>query len=385
MGQLYIKRLTIPSIDVERHFFYKIYHPQGFAASPYPYGLFPNKRLRQVTFAPITVFCGDNGSGKSTLLNILAKCLTIQHDSPYNEAFYLQHYADCCDWEYTYDMQPWDTKIIASDDVFRQSFTKRESNMSILNDQTRVTHEGVAMRKDHDFSVNPNNPDEVAQIKRKATAIHKGGIGKLVMQEAGKNIILHSNGENALEYFLEQIKPHGLYLLDEPENSLSIKRQLLLKQYLEEMAQFENCQFIIATHSPFLLAIKDAKIYNLDLNPVRVQKWEHIENIKDYYQFFLQHQQLFSQNSPETEEDEHIIETYEYTCSLLLQKNGVNRRDVNKILDELHNPIFIKEFLEWLQEYQKKYGELMFPTMQQMQVCISHILWCGEKSPLPEE
>lgn len=385
MAQLYIKRITLPSIDVERYFFFKEYHSQGYKATPYPYGLFPNKGLGQVNFSPITIFCGDNGSGKSTLLNILAKCLTIHHSSPYNESAYLQHYVDRCNWDYTYNMQPWEAKIIASDDVFRQSFIKRESNMSIHDDQTSVGHEGMAMRENHDFSFNPNNPDEVAQIKRKTTAIRKGGIGKLIMQEVGKDIILHSNGENALEYFHEQIRPHGLYLLDEPENSLSIKRQLLLKQYLEEMVQFENCQFVIATHSPFLLALNDAKIYNLDLNPVRVQKWEHIENIRDYYEFFQQNEQLFLQDSQETEDVEESIETYEYTCSLLLQKNGISRREVNQMLDELHNPMFIKEFLEWLQEYQKKYSELMFPTMQQMRGCINNILWCGEKIDIPKE
>ena len=72
------------------------------------------------------------------------------------------------------------------------------------------------------------------------------------------NVREHSNGESALKYFTEKIEDNGLYLLDEPENSLSPERQLDLKKYIEDAARFFSCQFIIATHSPFLLSIKKA-------------------------------------------------------------------------------------------------------------------------------
>ena len=100
------------------------------------------------------------------------------------------------------------------------------------------------------------------------------------------NIDGHSNGESAFKYFIEKIQENGLYILDEPENSLSPKRQLELKQFIEDSARFYRCQFIISTHSPFLLSIKSAKIYDLDTNPVVTQKWTELENVKTYYEFF---------------------------------------------------------------------------------------------------
>ncbi len=56
----------------------------------------------------------------------------------------------------------------------------------------------------------------------------------------------------------------GLFLLDEPENSLSPERQLKLLKFLEDSARFFGCQLIIATHSPFILSMRGAKIYDFD-------------------------------------------------------------------------------------------------------------------------
>lgn len=68
-----------------------------------------------------------------------------------------------------------------------------------------------------------------------------------------------SNGENAFRYFTEKIQDSGLYLLDEPENSLSPARQLELAQFLSDSARFYGCQLVISTHSPFLLALEGAQ------------------------------------------------------------------------------------------------------------------------------
>ena len=66
-----------------------------------------------------------------------------------------------------------------------------------------------------------------------------------------------------------------------------------LKTFIEESARFYNCQFIIATHSPFLLALNDAKIYDLDCVPVKTKKWTELENVKVYNQFFKEHSDEF--------------------------------------------------------------------------------------------
>lgn len=108
------------------------------------------------------------------------------------------------------------------------------------------------------------------------------------------NVREHSNGESAFKYFVQKLEPPGLVLLDEPENSLSPERQKELIEYIENSARFFGCQFIIATHSPFLLAVKGAKIYDLDQSPVSVKRWTELENVKMYYNFFREHEKEFN-------------------------------------------------------------------------------------------
>ena len=95
--------------------------------------------------------------------------------------------------------------------------------------------------------------------------------------------------ESAFFYFTNKIEENGLYLLDEPENSLSPERQQELVRFIEDSARFFGCQFILATHSPFLLAMKDAKIYDMDAEPVDVKKWTELPNVRAYYDFFKRH------------------------------------------------------------------------------------------------
>lgn len=90
------------------------------------------------------------------------------------------------------------------------------------------------------------------------------------------------------------IKENALYLLDEPENSLSAALQMKLKSFLEDSARFYHCQFIISTHSPFLLSMQGAKIYDLDSDPIGVKPWTELENVKTYYGFFKSHEKSFS-------------------------------------------------------------------------------------------
>lgn len=103
----------------------------------------------------------------------------------------------------------------------------------------------------------------------------------------------HSNGESAFIYFSEKISENGLYLLDEPENSLSPERQQELLRFLQDSARFFGCQFIIATHSPFLLSMNGAKIYDMDEEPVDVKRWTELDNVRAYYDFFKKHEHEF--------------------------------------------------------------------------------------------
>ena len=103
----------------------------------------------------------------------------------------------------------------------------------------------------------------------------------------------YSNGETSLQYFDEYLKPDALYLLDEPEVSLSPANQVLLAQEINKMARFLRCQFIIATHSPFMLGTLNAKIYNIDTKDYAVAKWSELENVRYFYNFFKEHEKEF--------------------------------------------------------------------------------------------
>ncbi|WP_440389349.1 AAA family ATPase [Paenibacillus sp. SAF-068] len=116
---------------------------------------------------------------------------------------------------------------------------------------------------------------------------------EFIRRVAGTEIKLNSNGETALSYFNSKLKNDTLYCLDEPENSISPKMHLELVKMIEEMAHYCGCQFIIATHSQFLLAMEFTKIYDLEANPVDIKQWWELENPKVYFDFFNKHKGLF--------------------------------------------------------------------------------------------
>ena len=105
----------------------------------------------------------------------------------------------------------------------------------------------------------------------------------------------YSNGETAMQFFEDYLLPDALYLLDEPEVSLSPANQVLLAEEINKMARFLSCQFIIATHSPFMLGTLDAKIYNIDTDDYRCCEWYELENVRYFYEFFKKHEKEFEE------------------------------------------------------------------------------------------
>lgn len=82
-------------------------------------------------------------------------------------------------------------------------------------------------------------------------------------------------------------------MLDEPENTLSPAKQLQLIDFLIHSVRGVDDPFIIAAHSPLLLSIPGAKIYDLDSEPVTTAPWHTLENPRIYYEFFKEHADLF--------------------------------------------------------------------------------------------
>lgn len=103
----------------------------------------------------------------------------------------------------------------------------------------------------------------------------------------------YSNGETSLQLFDDWIEPNALYLMDEPEVSLSPQNQIALAEKLNDMSRFLNCQFIIATHSPFMLGTLDARIYDIDSRYEEVKKWNELDHVRFMYDFFQKHRDEF--------------------------------------------------------------------------------------------
>ncbi len=112
---------------------------------------------------------------------------------------------------------------------------------------------------------------ENVQQYKEAVEIRKKSVSQYLRGKLGKEEPGMSNGENSFVYMSELLQKEGLYLLDEPENSLSPEMQMKLSDLLVYMARYNNCQIIMATHSPFLLSTPYTKIYNLDGTPVCVR------------------------------------------------------------------------------------------------------------------
>ena len=250
----------------------------------YPFGVFREKELPKFDFSHITVLYGGNGSGKTTALNVIGETLHLQRDSAYNRSSFFESYTSLCSYELNTSV-PKNSRVITSDDVYDYSLNMRNLNSGIDNKREELFDEYT---KEKYASLKFNGMEDYDKLKRVNTA-RRLTKSKYVKKNLMSNVRERSNGENAYYYFFERLKENGLYLLDEPENSLSPKRQGEILEIVEDSAQYLGCQFIIATHSPFLLAIKGAKIYDLDNEPVAVKNWTELENVRVYYDFFKKH------------------------------------------------------------------------------------------------
>jgi predicted ATPase len=105
-----------------------------------------------------------------------------------------------------------------------------------------------------------------------------------IQRRYGAGLDHASHGEAFLKLFQSRFVPDGLYLLDEPEAPLSPLRQLALISAMRAMLE-QNAQFIIATHSPILMAFPQAVILDFDsgrIQPTRYQDLEHVRLTRDF-------------------------------------------------------------------------------------------------------
>lgn len=256
----------------------------------YPFGVLSMHHLHRLDFEPVTILYGGNGSGKSTALNVICEKLGLHRDTLYNRSSFYEDYLQMCEYEIEHQI-PEQSCMITSDDVFDFMLNLRCINEGIdtkreelFNDYLEAKYSKFTMKSLDDY-----------ERLKKVNLVRSKTQSEYIRRNLMKNVREHSNGESAFLYFNDKIKENALYLLDEPENSLSSEKQIELQRFLVDSARFYGCQFIIATHSPFLLAMKGAKIYDLDEDPADVKKWTELGNVRAYYEFFREHRSEFEE------------------------------------------------------------------------------------------
>jgi predicted ATPase len=202
------------------------------------------QKTQSIIFSsPVTFFVGENGSGKTTLLGGLARRCYIHIWSgiertrsvinPYEETFFL------------YIEVKWADGMVPGSFFSSQIFR----NFAQLIDEWEV-----------------DNPGQIDYF-------------------GGKSLMAQSHGQSIMSFFRSRYRIRGLCLMDEPETALSPKSQLELLKLLQEMSGLGHAQFIIATHSPILLACPGSVIYSFDHTPVRTTLYEDTEHYKIYRNF----------------------------------------------------------------------------------------------------
>lgn len=293
---LYLKSFSLASEDAEVDFMlsrsssWRLDMACYSQNNAYPFHIFPKKALRQLEFEPITLIYGNNGSGKSTLLNAIAQKLAIKRSAPWNDAPLFEDYLSLCSYslERSHRSIPADSEIITSDGVFDFLLDARAINEGISRERDELFEEySELVRDSRENGWQMRDLSEYDELCRRMDARKKTRSQYVSKRmSAGAELCTQSNGESAFLYFTKRIKENALYLLDEPENSLSPKLQRELADFIFDSARFFGCQFIISTHSPFMLAIEGAKIYDLDSLPVCTKKWSELENVRAYYELF---------------------------------------------------------------------------------------------------
>ena len=234
----------------------------GKLESGHPFELPLVRELEWLDFeSPVTFLVGENGCGKSTLLESLAiasRVVTVGgldlDDDPTLES----------------------SRRLA--EKLRLSWAKRSGRGFFLRAEDFMGFARRMAQSRHDLEELEEEFDSQFEgyARQLATGVARGQSRAL---DRYAELETSSHGEAFLHLFQERIVANGLYFLDEPEAALSPQRQLALLALLKDMLT-EGCQFIIATHSPILMALPGAQILNLNEVPPQPVEWEETEHVQ---------------------------------------------------------------------------------------------------------
>jgi predicted ATPase len=202
------------------------------------------QQKRKMDFeTPVTLFVGENGSGKSTLLTALAKACGIHI---WRDQAKLKP-----------DYNPYEEKL--------------SEFIAVEWENGRVPGSFFGSQIFHHF----------AQLLDEWAAADRGQLDYF----GGKSLTTMSHGQSLMSFFRNRYAVKGLYLLDEPETALSPRSQIELLHIIRDMTADGHAQFIIATHSPLLLACQNAVIYSFDGKEIESIRYEQTEHYRLYKSF----------------------------------------------------------------------------------------------------
>ncbi|HEX8234443.1 MAG TPA: AAA family ATPase [Abditibacteriaceae bacterium] len=233
----------------------------------FPFNVPTIRALERIEFKqPVTFLVGENGSGKSTLLEAIAAGAAsivvggedIERDESLEHARLL-----AAQLRFSWRKKTGRGFFLRAEDFF--NFSKR---INRTGQELQDIVAGYEAELEH-------NPDDMGL--RRAIGSIRGQ--KAALTSRYGDLDANSHGEGFMKLFESRLMPNGLYLLDEPEAALSPIRQLSLLSMVKQMVG-QGCQFIIATHSPILMAFPAASILSFDAQPVTEVAYEDLEHVR---------------------------------------------------------------------------------------------------------
>ena len=217
--------------------------------------------------APVTCFVGENGSGKSTLLEAIAIAAALPSAGSAGRAMDDPTLAAQAALARRLTLT-WHTRSM------RGFFLRAEDFFGFQNLLKRdlAEFDETLARMEEEYSSHSEKAKQLAMGPVKASKAD-------LERRYGVDPDARSHGEAFLNFFQQRLVPRGLYLMDEPEAALSPQRQLALLAMMFDLVA-EGAQFIIATHSPLLLAFPGARIHSFDEVPVREVAWNETEHVR---------------------------------------------------------------------------------------------------------